>query len=203
MITAQDAVDDLYRIDVKERKATSKARLDVLVDFCVQELTSRGLKDMEKEASIPGAGRQKQWDVAWNYGGKCLLRNLRGTVRNRIDDMIGEATNAQLHSPEIVVGYIMIFNVAEDRISAKHGPTWCQLFREHVTALSGRRPPSWTTGTEEGFVLVEVDFGTNSAVRGMSQTFDSVPRHAGPPSQDTESQRADSLIRSALRFDGV
>ena len=64
MITAQDAVDALYRIAVTEEKATSTARLDVLADFCVQELTCRGLKDVEKEASIPGAGREKKWDVA-------------------------------------------------------------------------------------------------------------------------------------------
>ncbi|MDE0025007.1 MAG: hypothetical protein OXP69_11415 [Spirochaetaceae bacterium] len=45
MITAQDAVDELYRIAVAERKATSTARLDTLAEFCVQELTRRGLRD--------------------------------------------------------------------------------------------------------------------------------------------------------------
>ena len=117
MISAQDAVDDLYRIAVTEEKKTSTSRLQVLADFCVQELTRRGLKDVEKEASIPGAGREKKWDVAWQYDGKyrlgislkSLLKNLGGTVPNRIDDLIGEVANAQLHSPEIVIGYIMIF----------------------------------------------------------------------------------------------
>ena len=51
MITAQDAVDALYRIAVTEDKATSTSRLDVLADYCVQELTRRGLKDVDKEAS--------------------------------------------------------------------------------------------------------------------------------------------------------
>ena len=109
MIPAQAAVDDLYRIALTEGKATSTARLNVLADFCVQELRIRGLTDVEKEASIPGAGREKKWDVAWRYDGKyrlgislkSLLKNLGGTVPNRIDDMIGEVTNAQLHSPEI------------------------------------------------------------------------------------------------------
>ena len=64
MISAQDAVDDLYRVAVKQEKATSGARLDLFADFCVQELKRRGLKDVEKEASIPGAGREKRWDVA-------------------------------------------------------------------------------------------------------------------------------------------
>ena len=115
MIAAQDAVDHLFRVAVTEEKATSTSRLDVLADFCVQELQRRGLHGVEKEASVPGAGRDKKWDVAWRYEGKyrlgislkSLLKNLGGTVPNRIDDLIGEATNAQLHSPEIVIGYIM------------------------------------------------------------------------------------------------
>ena len=153
----------------------------MLADFCVQELNRRGLKDVEKEAEIPGAGRDKKWDVGWRYDGKyrlgislkSLLKNLGGTVPNRIDDMIGEVTNAQLHSPEIVIGYVMIFNVAEDSISPKHGSTWCGLFRERVTSLSGRRPPCWTTGTVEDFVLVEVDFSSGSSILKKSQNFDS------------------------------
>ena len=181
MIAAQDAVDALYRIAVTEAKATSTSRLDVLADFCIQELTRRGLKGVEKEASIPRAGREKKWDVAWwRYDGKyrlgvslkSLLKNLGGTVPNRIDDMIGEVANAQLHSPEIVTGYIMIFNIAEDSFSQKHGSTWCELFRERATSLSGRRPPSWTTGTVEDFVLVEVDFSSGSSILATSQTFD-------------------------------
>lgn len=180
MITAQNAIDDLYRIAVTEGRVTSTSRLEMLADFCVQEMTRRGLKAVEKEAVIPGAGRDKRWDVGWRYDGKyrlgvslkSLLKNLGGTVPNRIDDMIGEVTNAQLHSPEIVIGYIMIFNIAEDSISQKHGSTWCGLFRERVTSLSGRRPPSWTTGTVEDFVLVEVDFNSGSSILKTSQRFD-------------------------------
>lgn len=180
MITAQAAVDDLYRIAVAEEKATSTARLEVLADFCVQEIHRRGLKAVEKEATIPGGGREKKWDVAWCYDGKyrlgvslkSLLKNLGGTVPNRIDDMIGEVTNAQLYSPEIVIGYIMIFNVAEDSYSPKHGSTWCDLFRNRVSSLSGRRPPSWTIGTVEDFVLVEVDFNTGPSIIRTSQPFD-------------------------------
>lgn len=73
MITAQAAVDDLYRIAVEEEKATSTARLEVLADFCVQEINRRGLKCVEKEATIPGGGRAKKWDVAWCYDGKYRL----------------------------------------------------------------------------------------------------------------------------------
>ena len=180
MISVQDAIDDLYRIAVAEDKATSTTRLETLADYCVQELTRRGLQGVEKEASIPGAGRAKKWDVAWSYDGKyrlgiflkSLLKNPGGTVPNRIDDLIGEVANAQLHSPEIVIGYIMVFNVAEDAFSPKHGDTWCGLFRSRLNSLSGRRAPSWTTGTVEDFVLVEVDFSTGSSIVTTSQPLD-------------------------------
>lgn len=180
MISAQDAINDLYRVAVTEQKTASGLRLDLLAEFCIQELTRRGLKDVQKEALVPGAGREKRWDIAWQYQGKyrlgislkSLLRNLGGTVPNRIDDLIGEVTNAQLHSPEIVIGYIMIFNVAEDHFSQRHGSTWCALFRDRAKSLSGRRPPSWTPGTVEDFVLVEVDFSAGPAIQATSKTFD-------------------------------
>ncbi len=179
-ITAQAAVSDLYRIAITERKTASTARLDLLADFCVQELTERGLPEATKEASIPGAGRPKRWDVGWRHDGKyrlaislkSILRNLGGAVPNRIDDLIGEVANAQLHSPEIVIGYVVIFDTAEDHPSARRGSTWRQLLRERLTLLSGRRPPSWTTGTVEDFLLVEVDFGADATIRAMSQPFD-------------------------------
>lgn len=180
MITAQDAVDQLFRVAVTENKATSTARLDTLAEFCVQELTRRGLQGAATEASIPGAGRSKRWDVAWQYDGKfrvglslkSILRNLGGTVPNRIDELIGEAANAQLSSPEIVIGYVMIFNVQDDAYSSTHQSTWLDLLRGHLTSLSGRRAPSWTIGTVEDFVLVEVDFGSDSNIRSLSQPFD-------------------------------
>ncbi len=179
MISIQKAIDDLYRIAVAEDKATSTTRLKTLADFCIQELARRGLRGVEKEASIPGAGRDKKWDVAWSYDGKyrlgislkSLLKNLGGTVPNRIDDLIGEVANAQLHSPEIVTGYIMVFNVAEDSFSPKHGTTWSGLFRSRLDSLSGRRAPSWTTGTVEDFVLVEVDFRSGPSILAVSQPF--------------------------------
>ncbi len=59
MVSAQDTVDELYRIAVTENKATSTTRLDKLAEVCVQELTHGGLQAVEREASIPGAGREK------------------------------------------------------------------------------------------------------------------------------------------------
>ena len=180
MISLQDAVDDLYRVAVIEGKTTSTARLQLLADYCLQELARRGLDGAEKEASIPGAGRTKQWDVAWQFGGKyrlgislkSILRNLAGTVPNRIDDLIGETANVQLHSPEIVTGYIMVFDVGQDTVSATHGMPWADVVATRLAALSGRRPPRWTTGVVEDFALVKVRFGSRAVIASTSQSMD-------------------------------
>lgn len=180
MITLQDAIDDLYRIAVVERKSTSSIRLNLLADFCVQELQNRGLSNVRTEVSVPGAGREKKWDVAWEKDGKyrlgislkSLLRNLRGTVPNRIDDLIGEVANAQLYSPEIVIGYIVIFNIEDDVISPKHRQTWCDLFSERLHSLSGRTAPSWTVGVVEDFRLITVNFATGSSIDSTSGDID-------------------------------
>ena len=179
MISLQDAISRLYRIAVLEGKATSTIRLTKLADYCVQELERRGLRGVQRESSIPGAGRSKQWDVAWQYDGKyrlgislkSILKNLAGTVPNRIDDMIGEAANAQLHSPEIVIGYVMIFNIENDAVSPKYGSTWAEVAKNRLMSLSGRRPPAWATGMIEDFVLVKVNFGSMASIVSTSQPF--------------------------------
>ena len=77
MIGAQDAVVDLYRIAVAEEKKTSTSRLDALADFCVQELTRLGLKDVEKEASIPGGGPLRQPPIPGAHQHYTALRRCR------------------------------------------------------------------------------------------------------------------------------
>ncbi len=179
-ITVQNAIDHLYQLTVVEKKPTSTTRLSVLAENCVQELAKRGLCGVETEASIPGAGRPKQWDVAWKDGGKyrlgislkSLLKNIAGTVPNRIDDLMGEVANAQLHSPEIVIGYIMVFDTGADSHSAKHGSTWLELLRSRLQNLSGRRPPSWATGMIEAYVLAEVDFSQSSTLQSDPADFE-------------------------------
>ena len=166
-MTLQDAIDSLYRIAVTEGKATSTRRLDGLARCCVAELAGRGLHDAVTEARLPGGGREKSWDVAGNMDDKprlaislkSLLKNLGGTVPNRGDDLMGEVTNVQMWSPEIVTGYIMLFNVAEDTYSPLHESTWSgELLRSRITRLSGRRPPSWSIGMIEASLFLEVDF---------------------------------------------
>jgi hypothetical protein len=63
-MTLNDAIRHLYSIAVEEAKATSTIRLQGLAQFCAEELARRGFDGTETEVTIPGGGREKQWDVA-------------------------------------------------------------------------------------------------------------------------------------------
>lgn len=136
-VTLLEAIEHLYQTAVVDRARTSTLRLQKLARYCVEQLDERGLKGAEIDVDIPGGGRTKQWNVAWKCHGKyrlavslkSILRNLPGTVPNRTDDLIGEVANIQMYSPEVVVGYLMVFDVSQDTISKKHGCTWCELLK--------------------------------------------------------------------------
>jgi hypothetical protein len=89
---------------------------------------------------------------------KSILKNLAGTVPNRIDDLMGEVTNLQMYSPEIVTGYLMVFDVSLDTQTTRHGDTWVSLLKKRLSTLSGRQAPSWSVGMVEAYSIVEVDF---------------------------------------------
>ncbi|MCY3907227.1 MAG: hypothetical protein OXF63_08255 [Anaerolineaceae bacterium] len=166
MITLEKAVADLYQIAVIEGKRTSTLRLGSLADLCVQELERRHVFGAEKEVLVPGIGRDKQWDVAWKNGDKVrlsislksILSNIAGTVPNRADDLMGEMANVQLHSPEIVTGYVMVF--ATQSGERRDGKRWVEVFRSYVERLSGRQAPAWAAGMVESASIVEVDFSS-------------------------------------------
>ena len=171
MISLQDAVDDLYRIAVTEARRQSPNRLAILADMCVEQMALRGLIGTAKELPVPGIGRSKNWDVAWPPKGKVrlgislksLLRNVAGTVPNRVDDLTGEMANVQLLSPEIVTGYIMVFDTTSSALR-QDGTRWVDFFREAVERLSGRDAPAWAAGMVEASAVVEVDFANGPII---------------------------------------
>lgn len=175
MITIHDAIEALHEIVYVEGKRQSPARLDRLADFCIEELGARGLTGAEKETAIPGFGRSKKWDLAWSYDGKVrlaislksILSNIPGTVPNRIDDLMGEVANVQLVSPEIVLGYVMVFNRDEDTGDGR----WVQRLKTSLEGLSGREAPAWAPGTFEAFVLVEASFDESAKVHVGADDF--------------------------------
>ena len=198
MISLQDAVDDLYRIAVVEGKTQAPNRLSVLAGLCIEQLACRGLDGGAKERQVPGIGRPKAWDVAWPSEGKVrlgislksLLRNIPGTVPNRVDDLTGEVANIQLRSPEIVTGYIMIFNVTGSKLR-KDGTRWVDFFRDAVERLSGRDAPAWAFGMMEASAIVEVDFDNGPVIvctPDMSAFFDRLAIRVRERNPDTFSE---------------
>ncbi|MXZ83983.1 MAG: hypothetical protein F4Z10_09995 [Synechococcus sp. SB0666_bin_14] len=179
MLTLQGAVDHLYQLAVVENKGTSTQRLQVLADLCIQELDARGVRGARCEVQVPGMGRPKQWDVAWEHGGrvrlgislKSLLRNLRGSVPNRIDDLMGEMANVQLWSPEIVTGYVMLLNIEDDSVRKMDGRTWSQFFSSVIDRLSGRRAPAWAPGMIEASALVRINFANGATLVDPGQSL--------------------------------
>ena len=182
MISLQDAINDLYRIAVVENKRQSPNRLTLLADLCVEQLNQRGIVGADKELLVPGIGRSKLWDVGWPSEGKVrlgislksLLRNIAGTVPNRVDDLAGEMANVQLLSPEIVTGYIVVFDTAASGLR-KDGTRWVDFFRSAVNRLSGRDAPAWAAGMVEASAIVEVDFTDGPRIVGppdMAAFFD-------------------------------
>ncbi len=95
---------------------------------------------------------------------KSLLKNLGGTVPNRIDDLIGEVTNLQMYTPEVVTGYLMLFDTSEDTAETKHGGTWCDVLTRRLEALSGRGMPAWGTGMVEAACVVRLDFSKGAKI---------------------------------------
>lgn len=188
--TLESAVSGLYDVAVVQGKTQSPSRMMAFGEYVVSELAARGVVGAKTEQTVRGGGRSKAWDVAWEYDGrhrlavslKSILKNLAGTVPNRIDDLMGEAANAQLHSPEIVVGYAMVIDTASDAFSAKHGCSFSEPLRARLSALAGRRPPAWTIGTVEAFAYVEVDFSAGprivSGEREMAAFFDTLVEQA-------------------------
>ena len=180
MFTLQGAVDCLYQLAVVENKGTSTQRLQVLADLCVQELDARGVRGARCEVLVPGMGRPKQWDVVWEHGGrvrlgislKSLLKNLRGSVPNRIDDLMGEMANVQLWSPEIVTGYVMFLNAEDDSVRKADGLSWSQFFGAVIDRLSGRCAPAWAPGMIEASALVLINFANGPTLVDPSQSLD-------------------------------
>jgi len=165
-LTLQDAVASLYEIAVLEGKATSTSRLQQLGHYCIAELARRGLRGAQTEITVPGGGRPKKWDVVWTWQRKprlvislkSILQNPGGTVPNRIDDLMGEVSNVQMYSPEIVTGYLMIFDASCERATPRTRRRRIDSLRDHLAKLSGRRAPAWSIGLVEAALVIEVDF---------------------------------------------
>jgi hypothetical protein len=100
---------------------------------------------------------------------KSILRNLSGTVPNRLDDLMGEAANVQQLSPEIVIGYVVIMDEAGDSLR-RDGKTWIDHFRGNLDRIAIRRAPLWNQGLLEAVWLIRID-SRNSVGRRIVDTY--------------------------------
>lgn len=143
-------------------------RLNALADYLVDHLAEGGLPGVrggsKGEVTVPGFGRSKTWDISFVSGGrprllvslKSILKNISGTVPNRIDDLMGEAANIQLLFPEVVIGYVAILDEAVNA-PRTGGGTWVDFFSARVEALAVRKAPVWGAGLIEAVWVIRID----------------------------------------------
>jgi len=69
---------------------------------------------------------------------------------------MGEAANVQQLSPEIVIGYVVIMDEAEDSIR-RDGTTWSDHFESNLSKIAIRKAPLWNQGLIEGAWLIRIN----------------------------------------------
>lgn len=165
-VSLSESVDDLLR-----RPTQDSGRLDLLAKYCVEAFERHGLVGVRggkaNEVGIRGLGRQKDWDLAYVLAGKprllislkSILKNLAGTVPNRLDDLMGEAANVQQLSPEIVIGYVVIMDEKEDSLRRDRRGTWSDHFESNLRRIAIRRAPLWNQGLIEAAWLIRINSG--------------------------------------------
>lgn len=151
------------------RAATSTKRLTALADYMKVLLAEHGLEGVRGgsggELKVPGLSRTKDWDVAYEFAGKfrllvslkSMLRNIGGSVPNRLDDLQGEIANVQQLRPEIVTGYVILFDVAEDSVRKMDRQLWSDYFENGLRSIAIRRAPLWNQGLLEALWFIRFD----------------------------------------------
>ena len=147
---------------ISPKSPQDSGRLAPLADYVKTQLNAFGLDNVRGgsggELQIGGFARSKDWDVAYDFAGKPRLlislksiwKNASGTVPNRLDDLMGEAANIQQMSPEVVIGYVLLFDRQADAIRKEDGLLWSAFFQQRIQRLCIRKAPMWNQGLIEG-----------------------------------------------------
>lgn len=164
-------------VSLLSKSATSTKRLTILADYIRLLLAEHGLPGAkggsEGELQVPGISRVKDWDVAYEFAGKfrllvslkSMLKNISGSVPNRLDDLQGEISNVQQLRPEIVIGYVVLFDVAEDSRRSADGAMWSDFFESALKSLAIRKAPLWNQGLLEGLWFIRFDSRREAGTR--------------------------------------
>lgn len=154
----EDTIDAII-----QRPTQSSNRLLAMADYLKGRLLVHGLPaegthgGTGGELKVKGLARTKDWDLAYDYAGKyrllislkSLWRNAGGTVPNRLDDHMGEVANVQQLHPEIVIGYVVLFDELADGLR-KDGLRWSEFFEQAIQRIAIRKAPLWNQGLLEG-----------------------------------------------------
>jgi len=155
--------------DILKKQSQDSNRLAPLADYVKDHLHRLGLKGVrggsDGELQIASYARSKDWDVAYDFAGKPRLlislksiwKNASGSVPNRLDDLMGEAANVQQMSPEVVTGYVFLFDVQADSIRKEDKLTWSEYFEQRIARLCVRKAPMWNQGLIEGAWFIRFD----------------------------------------------
>lgn len=154
--------------DFLGRKSQDSGRLNELATYCVHLFEDEGLAGMQGgsagEAGIRGLVRNKNWDLAYLFAGKprllislkSILRNIKGTVPNRLDDLMGEAANVQQYTPEVVTGYIIVLDEKGNSMR-RDGVDWITFMENSLEKIAIRKAPLWNQGIIEGVWTIRID----------------------------------------------
>jgi len=86
-----------------------------------------------------------------------MLKNISGSIPNRLDDLQGEIANVQQLRPEIVIGYVVLFDMAEDSVRNEDAAKWSDYFEAALQKMAIRRAPLWNQGLMEGLWFIRFD----------------------------------------------
>lgn len=110
------------------RHPRASNRQEPIQTYCCEELQTRGLLGARIEVTLPGAYRDKVWDVGrlsdsgqvtLGISCKSIISNHGGTVPNRIDDMLGEAVNLHRRWPSAVLGYLFMMARIDESVKQR------------------------------------------------------------------------------------
>ena len=168
----EDAIEEVLGKHPKD-----SGRLSPVADYAKAELSRLGLPSSSDDATcelrggtggeltVSGLARAKDWDVAFDFAGKPRLllslksiwSNASGAIPNRLDDLMGEAANVQQRLPEVVIGYILLFETSADSHRKADGRLWSKEFESAVERIAVRRFPLWNQGLLESAWFVRFD----------------------------------------------
>lgn len=155
--------------EVLLRNPSDATRLYSLATYVLDKLSLYNLSNHEnylrRELKVDGLVRPKNWDLAYSYAGKprllislkSLFKNAVGSITNRMDELVGESSNVQQLMPEVVIGYVLLFDVKADSRRREDDLLWSEYCEKILKKLSIRKAPIWNPGLIEANWVIKLD----------------------------------------------